>query len=126
MRELQRKQRMKQVLYSWPVLVLVAVLTFFLAKGAAGVMVKERESADMVGKLEAEKREIESREAELREGIARLQTEEGIIEEIRAKFGVTREGEYMAVIVDEKAGGNTEKTDVSWYERIWDAIIKKQ
>ncbi len=117
---------MKQALYSWPALVLMALLTFFLAKGATGVMIKERESAEMVSKLEAEKREIESREAALLSGIARLQTEEGIIEEIRAKFGVTRDGERVAVIVDERTGKNGEKTDVSWYERIWNAIIKKQ
>ncbi|OHA91176.1 MAG: hypothetical protein A2758_01720 [Candidatus Zambryskibacteria bacterium RIFCSPHIGHO2_01_FULL_49_18] len=124
MRELERRQKVKQFFYSWPAIILMAVLTFFLAKGAAGVMLKERESAEMVGKLKAETAEVEVREAELKEGIARLNTEEGIVEEIRRKFSATREGERVAVIVDRHPGAtSTEGMSRSWYRRLWSAII---
>ena len=124
MRELRQKQRIKQLLYSWPALALMVVLAFFLIKGAAEVMLKERESAARVGNLENEAMELEAREAELLAGIARLQTEEGIVEEIREKFSVTREGERVAVIVDERARAtSTSGSGGSWYKNFWDAIM---
>ena len=124
MKELRRKQRMKELLYSWPALILMVVLVFFLIKGSAEVMVKERESAKRVENLEKETEALSAREAELRDGIARLQTEEGIVEEIREKFSVAREGEYVAIIVDEKANASsTESTEGSWYKKILGAIM---
>lgn len=115
---------MKELLYSWPALILMVVLVFFLIKGSAEVMVKERESAKRVENLEKETEALSAREAELRDGIARLQTEEGIVEEIREKFSVAREGEYVAIIVDEKANASsTESTEGSWYKKIMGAIM---
>lgn len=64
------------------------------------------------------------REQELRENIARLQTEEGVKDEIKDKFSVTQEGEYVAVIVDNKR--NSSSTDIdaeAWYKKLWIAIM---
>lgn len=105
-------------MYSWLSLLALGALTFLLVKGAFGVMVKERESALRVRTLEEESTKIDSRETELREEMARLQTEEGILEEIRDKFSVTREGEYVAIIVDEKRAATT--TELSTGERLRD------
>ncbi|OHA91923.1 MAG: hypothetical protein A3J09_00225 [Candidatus Zambryskibacteria bacterium RIFCSPLOWO2_02_FULL_51_21] len=124
MKELRQRQRVKELLYSWPALVLAAILAFFLVKGAAGLMFKERESARLLANLESEAKESEAREVKLREGIARLQTETGIVEAIREKFSVTREGEHLAIIVDERAGTSTSAGENgSWYKRFLDAIM---
>jgi cell division protein FtsB len=123
MKELQRKQRMRRILYSWPSLVLAAVITFFLVKGATGVMLKERKSAERVRNLESQAKELESRQGELESSIARLQTEDGILEEIREKFSVSREGEYVAIIVDEKKATTTvEQTTGERFRGWWESL----
>lgn len=126
MKELRQKQRMKQVLYSWFSLILLTVLTFFIAKGSVELMSKERESAKRLTALEFETEELEVRETELHNNIAKLGTEEGIIEEIRGKFGVTREGEYVAIIVDERSesASSSVVVDHPWYKKLWDAITR--
>lgn len=129
MRELQRRQQVKRILYSYPSLVVMAVICFFLVKGAVGVMIKERTSANKVAELEAQSEALESREMELNSEIARLQTEEGIVEEIRDKFSVTREGEYIAIIVDERSEATTtEKTATErfkeWLEKLMQMFSK--
>ena len=101
MKELQRKQRIKKWLYSWPSLLLLALIAFFLAKGAVGMIIKERQSAERVAGLEEKSGALALREESVGEGIKRLQTEEGILEEIKEKFSVTREGECVAIIVDD-------------------------
>ena len=124
MRELRQKQRMKELLYSWPMLVLAAVFVFFLVRGAAGVIIKDRESAGLVANLESKTKELEAREAELRNSIAKLTTQEGIMEAIREKFSVARTGEYLAIIVDERTKATSSPDEKkSWYRRILDAIM---
>ncbi|MDO8424200.1 MAG: hypothetical protein Q7S54_01145 [bacterium] len=125
MKELQRKQRMRRLMYSIPTLCLLALVSFALAKGAFGIFVKERESSRVVRELEEKTLAAEERKSTLEASIARLLTEEGIVEEIKNKFNVTREGEYVAIIVDERFKATT--TDVSgeiWYKRLWAAMTR--
>jgi len=58
MKELRRKQRMKELLYSWPALILMVVLVFFLIKGSAEVMVKEIPEGMGTGRAEAPRGEV--------------------------------------------------------------------
>lgn len=124
MKELQRKQKIKKILYSIPSLLLFAVITILLAKGASGIMRIERESAGKVKTLEAESQALALREKELNAEIVRLKTEEGVLEEIKEKFSVTREGEYVAIIVDEKREAtSTDSIFKNWYAKMVDVII---
>lgn len=123
MRELQRRQRLKRALHSIPSLILLSVLTFFLAKGAYGIMKIERDSAKKVSGLEAEAAALSSREGELKDEIAYLGTEEGQVREIKEKFNVTRENEHVAIIVEAKGSTEAENTKESWWRRIWHAIM---
>ena len=117
---------MKRLLYSWPSLVVLLLIAFFLARGAWGVMRKERKSAETLSSLEENAQVLEAREEELLRNIARLETREGVIEEIRKKFNAVREGESVAVIVDRRASATaTASSSKVWYRQIWDAIIGK-
>ncbi|MCR4279328.1 MAG: septum formation initiator family protein [Candidatus Zambryskibacteria bacterium] len=125
MKELQRRQRVKRILYSYPSLIVMAVICFFLVRGAVGVMLKERASANKVEELEAQSEALESREAELNSEIARLETPEGIVEEIRDKFSVTREGEYVAIIVDDRPKATTtEKSASERFKEWWEKLMR--
>ncbi|HEY4528650.1 MAG TPA: septum formation initiator family protein [Candidatus Paceibacterota bacterium] len=124
MREFQDKERRKRYLYSPIVLLLLSILVFFMAKGAASVMNKERESRAKVSELDKESQKLESRQKMLQANIGKLETEEGVIEEIRQKFNVTREGESVTIIVDNQEKLNTTSKDATWYKKWWNAIIQ--
>lgn len=124
MKELQRKQKVRRALYSYPSLILIIVVAFVLAKGVVKVLSKEYESANRARSLEEKAVALVLRGEEIKADLARLQTEEGIKEEIRERFSVAEEGEHVAVIVDDK--GKKEGDDSlgwPWYKRLWNAII---
>lgn len=123
-KELERKQRIKQAIYSWPSLAVFLIITILLAKGAYGILSIERQSASKVSKLEIESRALAQRKEDLRDEIERLGTEAGMFEEIREKFSVARDGEYVAIIVDDKVeASSTRSWAESWYGKLSDAII---
>jgi type II secretory pathway component PulJ len=124
MRGLQRKRKNKRVLYSIPSLIILLVITFLLARGALRVMDKEWESRERLEALGERATSLAIREQELKDDIARLQTEEGIKDEIKDRFSVTQEGEYVAIIVDERGiSGSIDSLALPWYKRFWSAII---
>ena len=124
MKELQKRQRIKRIVYSVPSLFLLSVVSFFLARGALRVLDKANESSRLSKDLEAQAVILTLREQELNEDIRRLQTEEGVKEEIKERFSVTQEGEHVAVVVDERrAASSTEEGKLSWYKRFWIAIM---
>ena len=90
MKELQKKQKIRRIIYSFPSLIVFAVVAFFLVKGAVKVMDKEWESSERVKDLEAKAVTLILRERELRDGISRLETEDGVKEEIKERFNVTQ------------------------------------
>lgn len=124
MRELQRKQKLRQRLYSIPSLIGLFIIAILLTKGAVGVINKERESASRLKDLEEKAAALVVREGELKDGIARLKTEEGIEDEIKEKFSVTQEGEFVAVIVDDRnASSSDDDGGKTWYKKLWNVII---
>lgn len=126
-KELERRQKLRRIIYSWPSLTLVAVVTFFLIKGAVGILSIERESAGKVKTLEAQSEALALRERTLKAEMERLQTDEGKVEAIKEKFSAVREGEFVAIIVDERhKATTTDKKGEVWYRKFWNAIIKSQ
>ena len=87
-------------------------------------MDKKLESSERAKDLEGKLATLILREQELREGISRLKTEEGVKEEIKERFNVTAEGEYVAVIVDRKeVSSSTDSSALPWYKKFWIAIM---
>ena len=124
MKELQRKQGIRRIVYSIPSLIILSIIALILTKGALGVMNKERTSSELSKDLEEKAAALVLREQELREGVRRLETEEGIKDEIREKFSVTEEGELVAVIIDDRgASSSTDSSTFPWYKKLWLAIM---
>ncbi len=87
-------------------------------------MGKEIESRNDSKNLERKAKAMVIRESEIRENIRRLETEEGIKDEIRKKFNVTQEGEFVAIIVDDRrASTSTDSSNLPWYKKFLDAIM---
>jgi len=126
MQELQNRQKLKKLLYSWPSLIILVLITLLLARGASGVMYKEHLSAKKIENLETEAKDLEERRVLVANNIERLKTEEGVVEEIRRKFNVIRGGENLAIVIDEKVeASSTKESKESWIKRFWSAIIGK-
>jgi cell division protein FtsB len=123
MRELQKRQIIKKRIYSLPVLVILIIVVSIALKGTYGVFKKRQESAERIVSLEKKITSLEVRNEDLKDYIERLDTREGIDEEIKEKFSVTKEGEEVAVIVDPRTTGTTtEEADLHWYKRWWNAV----
>lgn len=111
-------------MYSIPSLAVMALVSFFLVKGVVGVVEKERESGARSKGIAEQAAAMALREQGLKEGISRLQTEEGKKDEIKARFSVTQAGERVAVIVDDrKTSSSTDDSALPWYKRFWNAIM---
>jgi cell division protein FtsB len=123
MRELQEKQRTKERLYSMPVLVILGIVVIFLLRGTYQVLQKDVTSANSVKEMEAKVAQLTDRQEQLKRNIDKLSTDDGIDAEIKDKFSVSKPGEHVAIIVDEKAAASTsvpEETNI--FKRMWHAL----
>jgi cell division protein FtsB len=118
MREFQERKKFKHILYSRATVIVVAFLVLFFARAAWGVYQKERESAANVVQAKAELLKLKDRENLLKSELSRLGTEEGIEEEIRSKYGVSKPGEHMIIIVDQTTPTTTiMQEEDGWWQK---------
>jgi len=120
MMDFQQKKRMRKVLYSPKVALLLLVVFVFLARGAWGAYTKERESRLNLNKVEEDYSKAMEREAFLSEEIDRLSTEEGMEEEIRGKFNVTKPGEEVVLVIESEGDLSEE---VAEKQGFWKKLI---
>jgi hypothetical protein len=124
MRELQQRQKFKKRMYSVPSLLILSFLVLISIKGTWEVMNKKRLSEEYVKNLEVESQELTERQKNLEEDINYLETEEGIDEEIKQRFNVSKAGERVVIIVDPKPiATTTDENSNIWYKRMWNAIM---
>ncbi|MFA7193407.1 MAG: septum formation initiator family protein [Candidatus Paceibacterota bacterium] len=102
MREFSRKRKVRQMIFSVPVLILLCIILFFVAKGSWGVYKKYSLSKSELENSQADLTVLEEKKQTIEAKIEKLQTETGIEKEIRSKFDVAREGEKLIVIVEDK------------------------
>ncbi len=108
MREFQEKKKFKKILYSKGMVITLVVLIIFFARATYGVYKKQEESSANSYRAANELKRLVDRQTLLNSELARLSTNEGIEEEIRAKFGVSKPGEEVLIIVDPDKATTTE------------------
>jgi cell division protein FtsB len=119
MREFQEKKRFRRILYSKGTLAVLFILILFFARASWQLYKKERESAANAVQSQNALNRLEDRQKVLNDEIARLQTDEGVEEEIRAKYGVSKPGEQVLIIVDDKKATTTEeKPKETWWQKV--------
>lgn len=116
MRELERKQKIRKFIYSAPLLFLLLIPTFFLSRGAFGILKKEMDNSKRVEELKLLTRDLNDRQDMLRESIENLKTSEGIDAEIRNRFNVAKTNEMMAIIVENEMVGTS--TAISSFDKL--------
>lgn len=100
MLEFHEKRKLRSILLSLPMLLVLLVIVFGLAYAAWNVYEKERATRGKWQERRVELEGLRAREALLEEEIERLGTKRGVEEEVRKTFDVVKEGERVIVIVD--------------------------
>jgi len=113
-----QKSKVRKILESKLMLVLLFVALLFFAWNVADFISKSRETS-LNRKIAEEKvMELQGKKEKLSTDINRLQTKDGIESSIREKFGLAKEGENVIVIIDDKNKQETEveeKDSGFWY-----------
>jgi cell division protein FtsB len=118
MREFQHKKRLRRILYSKAAIIVLTFFLLVLANATWGVYKKQEASAANTVQAKNSLKKLKDRESVLTAELSRLDTEEGVEEEIRAKYGVSKPGEELLVIVDDKNASTTEKQpEQSWWNK---------
>lgn len=118
MREFQEKKKIRKVLYSKSFVVLLVVFVFIGARAVWGVLAKERESARNTAEAASELKKLEDRHILLSSELKRLRTDEGIEEEIRSKYSVSKPGENLIVLVNKNQSADAASTTPDgWWNR---------
>ena len=106
----QGRQKLRKILYSKVTLFVIAVLVFFVGRGAWNTHEKAQIARSERNIAERSLSELESRASELQASLIRLKSDRGIEEEVRQKYTVARLGEEVVIVVDDsvKKGENGE------------------
>lgn len=106
----QGRQKLRRILYSKVTLFTLAVLVFFVGRGAWNTHEKAQIARSERNIAERALLDLEARSSELQASLIRLKSERGIEEEVRQKYTVARPGEEVVIVVDDSAkkGENSE------------------
>jgi cell division protein FtsB len=126
-----KKSLWKRMRGSAATLVFVAILFVFLARATWNLYSRVDTSAAKLAQAQTELAILKSRESNLARKVGYISTQQGIEAEIRSKFHAVKEGESVAVIIDDKdrtrqnqaavvgSASTTATTTRSWWRRLF-------
>lgn len=100
MLDFQQKKKLRKAMYSKVVLFILSISALFLGNATWNVYQKYSEARQNEEIVSNEIQKLQERESDLSVDIARLNTERGVEEELRKRFGVAKKGEEVMVIVE--------------------------
>ena len=119
--DFQQKKKIRKIIYSRITIVVLFVVIIFLAKAVYDIFVKERMSSESVSMIEKDYNSLKERQNMLKSEISKLNTKDGIEEEIREKYSVAKQGETVVVIVDSTSSTSSGKIDNQ--KGFWQGIV---
>lgn len=121
MHDFQRKKKIKKILYSPIVLLLLSIIFVIVLRGVWSVYKKSQISSENLEREKIELSKLIERQKNLANSIDYLKTEQGIEDEIRTKFRVVKEGEHVAVIIKEEIPTTSTKlaTTTGFWSRLF-------
>lgn len=122
--EFHEKRKIKKILFSRGVLLLLFVLTTCMAYGAFSAYQKKEVASDRRSELTAELAVLEQRASELENDIEMLEDPRGIEAELRSRYEVGREGEEMIVLIEDEMPTNIEKKEVEKKTGFWGKMLE--
>jgi cell division protein FtsB len=108
MHELQKKRKLKKIIYSRGSAVLLIIISVILFRGSWEVHQKEAQSRNDLENVRRELEVTEAKESFLTASLGSLDTTRGQEEEIRDRFNVTKPGEKVVFVVDSTENSEAE------------------
>ena len=119
MSNFNKKKTYKRFIYSPVSLFLLLVVLLVFLKALWGVYQKEKISAEYLLKEQIDLDKITERQKSLAQSVEYMKTDKGIESEIRSKFHVVKEGELVAVIVDNDASNTSDVSTTTIPASLW-------
>jgi len=117
------RRKIQRILYSKPIIVLLAVLTVLLGYWTYLAYQKMTTTGQQLEAVQEDRQRLVERKGVLTEKFNDLQTVRGQEAEIRKRFNVVKEGENMVVIIDKPATTSQDKKiQQGIFSRMWEAI----
>ena len=116
----QQKKKIRKVIYSKITLVILFFLIIILIKANYGIFKKERLSNENYNIVKDDFDSLKNRRTVLESEIERMKTKEGVEEEIRSKFDVSRPGEVVVNIINDGSITKENNTkEISFWQKIF-------
>ncbi len=97
-------------------------LVILVAQGAWNVYQKKIESANTLARVQHEIDDMQNRKTVLSAQLERIKSPEGVEEEIRSRFQVSKEGEKVLIITDVNDSDQTSTSSKGFFENAYDKI----
>lgn len=123
MKEFQNHRRSHRLLSSRPVQMLLLLVVIMMGKSVWQFYQRERTVAAEEKSLRRELLALAARRDELAADVARLETDRGVEEEIRERFGVVKEGEKVINLVGETVPAPPAAAVVPWWRALWNRFF---
>jgi len=111
MKNFQKSNKLRNIVQSKLVLFLLAILALFFIWNMIGLFDKMQDTIKNRKIVEDKINELQKDKEKLSSDIASLNTDKGIEESIRDKFGLAKEGEGMIVVVEDKNSLEVKKNE---------------
>jgi hypothetical protein len=111
MKKFQSKKRYKKIIQSKPVLIILGISLIFFIWNIIKLTEKAIETKKNRDIARNKIIELQKQKSELELKIQKFNTEKGLEENIREKFGFAREGEGMILVIDDQNKSNNTETE---------------
>lgn len=116
----KNRNKIRRILYSWPILIFLLLIVLLVGKSVWGVYRSEKISFSNKQFSEKEYEELKQRSDLVSSEIEMLKTDKGIEMEIRDKFRVVKAGEQLAIIINtDDTEEEIKVTKESFWKKIW-------
>ncbi|MCR4330390.1 MAG: septum formation initiator family protein [Patescibacteria group bacterium] len=123
MLDFQQKKKLRKAMYSKGVLLVLGIIVLFLGNATWNVYQKYSEARGNEENVLNELRKLQERESDLSADIERLNTQRGVEEELRKRFGVAKEGEEVMIIVEPVVSDEGSIDDGVQKEGFWSSLF---
>ena len=124
MLDFQQKRKIRSVLYHKATLIILSILVLIIIHSTWGVYQKKKASENLKNTALEKVTELRVHDDELTYKIERLETDQGIEEEIRAKFNVAKAYESMVIVVEnDESNASTTIPEKDFWQTIKDFLF---
>lgn len=116
---IKRKKSARRFMYAPWALATLFIMTIFIARAAWNVHEKQVTSAEALDRSAREYAKLLDRKNSLASAVISLETPQGVETEIRQKFRVAKDGEELAVILEDAPSSTATTTTLHrtfWYK----------